>query len=193
MSEAGSGQRRWLARLTVGAVVAGAIGFALKVLSVQTYVCTLPPQPFVSDMCGAVALGERPTRDARIAYAALPTGDCSALQAFRDTFEDSPLRANADSRLNAKTMVSEERWVAGERRLALFAGGDNEAEARVRSERRAEQLCKGFAATTSFRLKSATVVGAYACDGGTCGVTGEAVCGLEERHVVTQEACGSGQ
>lgn len=190
--------RRLLRRLTVGSLasagLAGLVGFGMNVLQVQDQVCTVAlGQPALSDACGAVNLGNRPTHAERVAFETLPAGDCAALEAFRGQYESSPLRELADSRLNARVTLQEERWVAGERRLAVYAGGASEAEARTRAQTRAAQLCQGFAATTQFRVTSAETQGAYACEGGACGVTGEAVCRLEERQVVSRDVCGGEQ
>lgn len=184
-------------RLTLGslasAAAAGAVAFALNFLSVQNHACALPQaQPGLADACGALGLGGQPTREARLAFAALPPGDCAALQDFRTRFETSPLRALADSRLAARTVIAEERWTARERRLALFAPGAVEAAARAAAARRASQLCQGFTATQSFRLLGANAGGDFACEAGTCGVTGEAVCQVEEREVVERETCAGG-
>lgn len=185
-------------RLTIGGIAsaasAGVVAFAMNIMSVQDHACAVRlGQPLLSDACGALGLGERPTREERIAFAALPDGDCAALRAFLDRHEASPLRALADSRLNAKVIAEEESWVAGERRLILFAPGGSEAEARARAGPQAERLCRGFAATLSFRLEAAEATGAYACEDGVCGLSGEAVCALEERQIVTREICRGGE
>jgi hypothetical protein len=189
---------RLMRRLTLGslasAAAAGAFAFAMNFFSLQNHACALPlAQPGLSDACGALGLGERPTRAARLAFEALPQGDCQALQAFRAAHEQSPLRALADSRLAARVVAQEERWAAGERRLALFVGGATESEARARAGPRAEQLCRAFAASTQFKLDGADAIGTFACEDGSCGITGEAVCRLQERQVVERETCGGVQ
>lgn len=186
---------RLVRRLTYGgaasAATAGLFAFAMNVMQVQNQVCTIPlGQPLLSDACGALGLGERPTHRERVAFEALPPGDCAALEAYRDQFEDSPLREIADSRLNARVTLQEERWFPSERRLALFAGGARETEARDRAGQRAEQLCRGFAATTQFRLDRAEAAGRFSCEDGACGMSGEAICHLQERQVVSHDTCG---
>lgn len=187
---------RLVRRLTYGgiasAATAGLFAFATNFFQVQNHVCTVPiGQPLISDACGAIGLGERPTHQERVDFEALPPGDCAALEAYRNRYEDSPLRERVDSRLNAKVTTYEERWVAGERRLALFAGGANETEARGRADIRAGELCRGFAATTQFRLDQSEHAGAYSCEDGACGVTGEAICHLRERQVIERDTCGA--
>jgi hypothetical protein len=189
---------RLMRRLTVGSIAsattAGLFAFALNFMSVQDHVCTVQlGQPFPSDACGALGLGNRPTHEERVAFEALPPGDCAALEAYRARFEESPLREIADSRLNARVTTREEQWIAGERRLALFAGGANESEARTRANTRAERLCRGFAASTQFRLDRSEATGEFSCEDGACGITGEAICHLQERQVVSRDTCGAGE
>jgi len=186
---------RLVRRLTLGSLVsaltAGLFAFAMNLMSVQDHVCSVElGQPALGDVCGALGLGNQPTHSERVAFEALPPGDCAALEAYRDRYETSPLREIADSRLNARLTTQEERWVAGERRLALFAGGASEGEARARATTRAEQLCRGFAATTQFRLDRSEHAGAYLCEDGACGIAGEAVCHLQERQVIEHDTCG---
>ncbi len=188
---------RLVRRLTIGsiasAIVACAFGFATNVLSVQDQVCTMPiGQPGVSDACGALGLGNRPTHEARVAFDALPPGDCTALERFRDAYESSPLRAIADSRLSARTTTQDVTWVANDRRLTMFAGGATEVEARARAATRAASLCAGFAATTQYRVASAEATGSFSCEGGACGISGEAICHVQERELVMRERCGAG-
>jgi hypothetical protein len=177
---------RLMRRLAIGSVAsasaAGVFAFAMNLLSVQDYACTAPVgQPLISEACGAVGLVNRPTHEARVDFAALPPGDCAALESYRAQHETSPLRAIADSRLNARVATQEEQWVAGERRLSVYAGGASETEARSRASASAERLCRGFTATT------------YACEDGVCGISGEAACRLQERQVITRETCGTGE
>ncbi len=183
-------------RLTIGGIASVATAsflvFAMNFMQVQNTVCTIPlGQPILSDACGALGLGERPTHEERAAFEALPAGDCEALEAYRARYETSPLRQIADSRLNARTRSQEEVWTEGERRLALFVGGANEVEARGRADARAEQLCRGFAATTQFRLDGAAAKGSFSCEDGACGMAGEAICHLQERQVIAHESCGA--
>lgn len=88
-------------------------------------------------------------------------------------------------------IAEEETWVAGERRLPLFASGANATEAQPRADARAQQLCRGFAVTTRFRFVDSGAVGAFGCEDGVCRLSGEAVCKLEERQPVTHETCGA--
>lgn len=177
-----------------GAAIAGFFAFAANFMQVQNNACTVPlGQPFLSDACGALGLGARPTHQERVAFELLPPGDCAALEAYRERFETSPLREVADSRINARVATQEEQWIAGVRRLALFAGGASESEARTRASQRAEQLCRGFAASTQFRLDHSEATGTYACEDGACGLTGEAICYMQERQVVSRDTCGGAQ
>lgn len=186
---------RLVRRITLGSVAsaltAGLFVFAMNFMSVQDHACTVSlGQPALGDVCGALGLGNQPTHAERVAFEALPPGDCTALSAYRDAHEDSPLRAIADSRLNARVTTQEEQWVVGERRLSLYAGGASDAEARARASTRADQLCRGFTATTQFRFDRSDIDGAYTCEDGVCGISGEAVCRLQERQLITRETCG---
>lgn len=183
-------------RLTMGSVASvasvGLFAFAMNFMEVQNQACSIEVgQPLLSDACGALGLGERPTREARLAFDALPAGDCAALNAYRAQYETSPLREIADSRISARVTMRDEQWIASERRLALFAGGATEADARLRATARAEQLCRGFAAATQFRLDRSDATGSFTCEDGACGISGEAVCHLQERQVITHDRCGA--
>ncbi len=177
---------------SLAAVAAALLSFFVNVMGVQAHVCAAPiGQPSLSDACGSLRLGDRPTRTERLAFDALPPGDCNALRAYRDRFEESPLRELVDSRLSAIVSTREEIWLPGERRLALFAGGDSDIAARENAAMIAAQLCQGFAATTKFRFVRATLEGAYTCEDGACGIAGTAVCELRERHVIERRLCGT--
>ena len=77
--------RRLTAGATVSAAAAAVFGFGMNVLGVQDQVCRVPiGQPFVSDACGALGLGHRPTRDERLAWEARTPGDCAALRSFAE-------------------------------------------------------------------------------------------------------------
>ena len=106
----------------------------------------------------------------------------------------------------ARQITQAEIWEPTTRALRLFVGeGDafnNSPRARDaalgRARDSAEQLCKGFAAAASFRLRGATpVVRRWNCetnaDGVRCGLEGEAQCQLDAKRVEETETCGSGQ
>lgn len=197
--------RRAMRRLFYGGL-AGAAAAALAVfltnaLNVQNQICSIPlAQPGLSDVCGAMGLGEKPTRRARLAFEALPAGNCEALRDFAREFETSPLRRTAVDRINARRTVTEETWVAAERLLPLSGEGAGASETAARdaalaaSQGRANQRCGGLAASTLFRLRSAAPrADTWTCAPGGAGVAcsfeGHAVCATDERVLAEREIC----
>src|SRR5262245_50987623 len=98
-----------------------------------------------------------------------------------------------------------ELWIPNTRRLSLFVGPDDkpskskaaaQEEALARTQGAAERLCKGLAATTSYRLTSAKPIAqSWTCSpssgGIVCAFEGEAVCEVEERRIEETETCGN--
>lgn len=200
--------KRFVRRLTLSSL-AGTVGFGglallFNLFSAQEQVCALPfLQPQVSDACGAFGLGRRPTQAERLAWEQCD-GSCDALRRHIERFPAGAYRDQAAAILAARRVTQTEVWTPGTRRLALFVGQDgaparSEEAARsaslARAQPNAERLCKGFAATTDFRLTSvSTESQKWNCElvsgGVVCGFEGEAVCELEERRVAEAEHCG---
>lgn len=187
------------------AVVGGTMTSGLDLLKEPTLICTVAVwQPQVSDLCGTLGLGDRPTSKERLAWEARPPGDCAALRAHIARFPEGAYRQQAADLLTARRPNPVETWVPAERRLTLYvAEGEgvqaDEAAARraalQRAQAGAERLCKGFAATTRFRVVSSTPAAqAWSCHplaaGVACSFEGEAVCAVEERGVREEETCG---
>lgn len=203
---------RMLRRLAIGsiasALTAGLFAFAMNFMSVQDHACTVPiGQPLLSDTCGALGLGNRPTHQERVDFGLLPPGDCAALSAYRGAHEDSPLRALVDSRLADRRVRTEEQWVPFARQNpVMFSPADGgpsptEAAARAaalaRARPQAERLCRNFAASSLFRFKGAAPVAqAWSCErrggGFVCGFEGVAQCEIEEKQIIEQVRCGGG-
>ena len=200
--------KRLVRRLTLSSV-ASVIGlglvFGFNLFSAQDQVCGLPLfQPQISDVCGALGIGNRPSKTERVAWASLERGSCAALRTHVERFPQGAYRAAAADMLAARRVTQKENWTPGTRRLALYVGQDDaafsngaaaQAAALARGQVAAERLCKSFATTTSFRFTSATpAVQTWNCSpvakGVTCGFEGEAVCAVEERRVQEFEACG---
>ncbi len=201
---------RLLRRLTIGsiasALVASLVGFGMNVLNVQDQVCSIGiGQPVISDVCGALRLGNRPTHEERVAFEALPPRDCAALSAYRSRFEQSPLRAIVDSRLADRHSRAEESWVAFTRQNPVMfvpaygppAANETAAKAAAleRAHPQAERLCRNFAASSMFRFNGASPVAqSWSCEtrsgGIVCGFDGIAQCDIDERQVVEHERCG---
>jgi hypothetical protein len=188
-----------------GALLLGIGAFGSNMWRLQDHICGAPLfQPYISDVCGALGLGDRPAREERIAWARRERGSCAALRLHIEHFPKGAYRAEATSLLAARRATEYEVWTPMTRRLALFQpqeypASSSEAKARsvalISAQGRAERLCRGFAATTSFRLRSAAPEAEkWNCDSGAAGVActfeGEAVCELDERAVVENETCG---
>jgi hypothetical protein len=182
------------------------LGLVFNISGLQDQMCAVSLfQPGLSDMCGALGLGRRPTREERIAWAERPRSDCNALRSHIERFPNGAFRSAAADMLSARRVTQTETWQPGRRQLTLQALSDGapastevtaRARALERTQGKAEQLCRGFAATTLFRLKTASIeVRTWQCDrtgaGTVCGFEGEAICELEERRVQERESCES--
>jgi len=200
--------KRLVRRLTWSSLAStvgfGGLALAFNLFSAQDQVCAVPLlQPQLSDLCGSLGIGHRPTKAERVAWDGCD-GSCDALRRHIQQFPDGAYRTQAAERLAARRVTQTEVWTPGTRRLTLFVGQDG-APARTEEAARSaslvlakpmsERLCKGFEATTAFRLKAATPVAQqWHCEttvgGVVCGFDGEAVCELEERRVEETESCG---
>jgi len=161
-------------------------------------------QPGLSDACGAVRLGDRPSREERVAWAAKPAGSCQALRDHIARFPEGAYRREAADLLTARRVSSEDVWTPGTRSLALYQpqsaqGAPDEAAAHARAlaaaQSQADNLCLGFAAATSFRFRAATPqpqtwTCAKGAGGVVCGFEGSATCQLDEKATVERETCG---
>lgn len=200
--------KRLVRRLTVGSLAStvglGGLALAFNLFSAQDQVCAVPlVQPQLSDLCGSLGIGHRPSQTERLAWNTCD-GSCDALRKHIEQFPDGAYRTQAAAMLSARRVTQTEVWTPGTRRLALFVGQDGapartEEAARsaslARAQPSAERLCKGFASTTAFRLKVSTPVAQqWNCTptstGMVCGFEGEAVCEVEERRVAEAEHCG---
>jgi hypothetical protein len=201
--------KRLMRRLTYSgmgtALLFGCASFGYNLFRVQDRVCGTPLfQPVISDVCGALTLGGRPTKAERIAWAARKPGSCADLRTHIDRFPKGAYAAEANNMLSARRVTQTEVWTPTTRRLALFEPPADvafpnktaaQADARARAQADAERECREFAATTLFRLKSATPAPqVWNCSptgkGQTCGFEGAAVCELEERRIQEQDTCG---
>lgn len=191
-----------LSMATLGAMVA----FAADVMSIQDRACSMPVgQPTLSDVCGQIGLGGKPTREERIAWASLPSGSCEALRVHVEHFPDGAYRSAAADRIAARRIVQEEVWTPTERRLRLLVISDNVLQenesiakqaANQRALAEAEALCAGFANTQSYRVLSAEPdIKTLNCEtyslGVVCSGQGEAVCAVEVRGFIDSETCGN--
>jgi hypothetical protein len=188
-----------------GAITLAALAFGFNIFHAQEKVCAAPIlQPGISDACGALGLGDRPTATERIAWESREPGSCRALQSHIERFPRGAFRYEAAALLAARRVTSKETWESRTRPLPLHEADDevpypDEKAARAaainRAKATAQERCGGFAATQSFRLKSATpeprTWNCSAIAGGvTCGFDGQALCALEESHPQEYETCG---
>jgi TIR domain len=200
--------KRLVRRLTWGTLASAIVfGFALafNLFSAQDQACGAPFfQPQISDICGSLGLGNRATKTERVAWERRKPGSCDALRTHIERFPEGAYRGIASELLAARRTTKVETWTLNTRRLSLFVRqGDKpsksnaaaQEEALARAQGAAERLCKSFAATTSYRLKSAKPIAqSWDCspsaDGVVCGFEGEGVCELEEQRIQETETCG---
>ncbi|MEZ5953875.1 MAG: hypothetical protein R3C13_06150 [Hyphomonas sp.] len=182
-----------------------AISFGANVMSFQNMVCSIDiAQPGISDACGAMGFGGKPSKTERLAWANRETASCEALRRHIDLFPEGAFRDDAADMLAAMRTEATEVWEPTEKRLVLFLAGDGksypgEADARAaamsQAEAKAAQMCKSFAATASYRFTAASAAATdWPCEatgsGYACSFDGEAVCDLSVRHVQETEVCG---
>lgn len=195
---------RRLAWSSLSAMGVGLFSLAFNLFSVQDPLCNLAwLQPQLSDTCGSLGFGNRPTQVERVAWEQRETQSCEALRNHMARFPDGAYRNVVADRLTARRVVQTESWSLNSRPLTLYEGqgetpSRNETEAQAaaleRAQLSAEQLCKTFSATTLFRFKSAYPRALrWECSSKsgrvTCAFHGEAVCELEERLEHETEVC----
>jgi hypothetical protein len=197
--------RRMLYGASSSAGLAAIAAFAFNTFGVATNVCTIPgAQPGLSDACGACGLGGRPSREERVAWAGKPAGSCQALRDHIARFPEGAYRREAADLLTARRVTSEDVWSPSVRSLALYQpqtadGAPDEAAAHTKAlaaaQTQADNLCRGFAAATSFRFRAATPQPTtWSCNKGgggvVCGFEGQVACQLDEKATVEHEVCG---
>ena len=143
--------RRASAGSAAGALVAALWIVATNTGGVQNKFCTIPgAQPWLSDTCGAMGVGGRPSHDERIAWDARPAGSCTALRAFIARYPDSPYRSKAADLLAAATSVQAANYSAAPRTVhgyvrqsehAFASVQAAQADARARAQADATTLC----------------------------------------------------
>ncbi|HEY3800450.1 MAG TPA: toll/interleukin-1 receptor domain-containing protein [Caulobacteraceae bacterium] len=186
------------------ASLAAFAAFAFNTFGVASNLCTLPAaQPGLSDTCGAVGLGGRPSQTERLAWAAIPKGSCQALRDHVARFPTGAYAHEAADLITARKVSTVDTWSPSTRSLALYqpqtaTGPDQpaaQAAALKAAQTQADQLCQGFAAATSFRFHAATPQPqtwncSTAAGKVTCGFSGMVTCTLDERATVQKETCG---
>lgn len=178
-----------------------AFGFAADVSSLRTRTCSMPlAQPGISDLCARLGIDGFPSREERLAWEALPAGDCQAVRHFLDRFPAGVKKEEAVSRLRSPIVersaqtVETTRVVIGYVRQSEF-GFPSAAEARLdaiaRARRDAEQLlCLPRLDTEQF--SSAQVrPAAFDCRtlpgrGSVCSLDYQIMCRMKERPLVAR-------
>ena len=203
--------RRLQRRITYSSVsfflIATLVGFGLNLFGAQQTLCTLLPTAG-SDACGALGLGNQPTKAERLSWAQRTPGSCEDLQHHLTLYPTGAYATEAQSLLDAVDTTHVLTWEPLERTLSLFVRqqpdwmSNTEAaqsDALDRGTRMAAQLCQNFGAgDQTFRyLSGMPEVQSWNCDqrGTTavCGFEGQAVCSLEARRVDVVEVCGTSE
>ena len=112
--------RRILLSGVSSAGVAALAAVAFNIFGAASVICTTPGlQPGLSDACGAVRLGERPSHAERLAWSAIPAGSCPALRAHIARFPEGAYRREAADLLTARRVSVASRWSPVRRQLVI--------------------------------------------------------------------------
>ena len=96
-----------------------ALALAFNVFSAQDQVCGVPLIA-ASDLglCGALGLGNRPTKAERVAWEGREPGSCAALRTHIERFPQGAYRDKAADMLAARRVTQKEIWTPSTRRLS---------------------------------------------------------------------------
>ncbi len=87
---------------SAAAMAFGAVTFSTNMFATQAKLCTVPfDQPTISDSCGDLHLGNRPSKDERIAWDSRQPGNCQALRDLINRYPDGAYRSEAAALLQA--------------------------------------------------------------------------------------------
>lgn len=194
--------RRARAGSLAAAGLAAAWSLASNVYSVQNRFCTIPAvQPALSDACGAMGLGQRPSRAERLAWANRTKGSCTDLRAFINRFPAGAYHGEAADLLAAATSVRAAAYTADPRTVRGYvrqsdhgfsSAGAAQADAKTRAQADASSLCAPLDAYE--KLDGVTVTPlSFDCRAGfgggqVCALDYSATCNIETRPLV--EHCG---
>jgi hypothetical protein len=169
---------------------------------VQDKVCTIPmPQPALSDTCGALGVGHRPSQAERLAWAARTPGSCADLRAHIARFPNGAYRSMAADLLAAVTTNRAAQYTPSPRTARGYVrqsehgfGSDAaaQADARTRAQVDATSLCAPL--DSNERLTGVRVAPlAFDCRSGAeggriCALDYSATCLIESHPLV--ERCG---
>ena len=191
--------RKFAAVGSVLTVIAGLVGTAGNLERVPVLVCRAPG---IHSLCGRLEIGnvagkaeEKAWQDAQQAT------DTRALRAYLVAYPTGIYADEASTRLAACRNIQREVWTAEKRSLPLYVSASAGTGATVvaareaallRGQTEAATLCAGF--TGEFRLRGASAQAReWMCrerrDGASCGFEGTAVCDVEARRLISEEAC----
>jgi hypothetical protein len=188
--------KRLIATLPAAALV---VGIWADVASVQKQVCSVSfVQPSISDMCGAIGLGGKPTKKEREAWALVDQNSCRALGAFIREFDDGVYYGQADALLNVAGLSESEKWAEKQKFQRVFVGVGMTAPRATESLARdssvdwmqqlADEKCSHFAASSDYEFIRAEVKDpmlhceAYS-DGFRCEGEAPTICTLNVRTI----------
>jgi hypothetical protein len=185
-------RRHYLLRLGAGlgsllSVTVAITGFDL--LNAQDQFCGIPNlQPRISDFCGYLGMGDRPTKDERVNWERRTPRSCAAIEEHVRRFPDGKLLQQATALLSTRRQVATGRWIREQHVLPLFEGADGtmdagEGESRqralARGEQQARRLCGLYADELGGTLHgSRPEPDRWNCGGGACGFEGRAICDI---------------
>jgi hypothetical protein len=184
------------------ALAALALAFAVNAFHIQDGLCRVPGvQPVLSDMCGALHLGDAPSRDERIAWQARPAGSCDALRDHIARFPNGVYRNLAADLLEggrisrAQDFTTATRAVRGyvrQSEQAFVSAAQAQDDARARALTDAEQIA--CAPHDAFERTGGAVLDTVNFDcramhgGQVCAADYAATCRIEAR--APAERCG---
>jgi hypothetical protein len=184
------------------ALAALVLALAVNAFHIQDGLCRMPGvQPALSDACGALHLGDVPSRDERIAWQTRPAGSCDALRAHIARFPNGTYRTLAADLLQGARTSRVEVFTAATRPVRGYVRQSEQAfvslsqaqdDARARALKDAEQIaCAShdeFERTDSAVLDSVNFDCRAMQGGQVCAADYAATCRIEARPLV--ERCG---
>lgn len=142
-----------LSRVTLLGALGTLFSFGFNVAGVQEKACSFSaPQPLLSDSCGALGLGSKPPREERLAWAALPAGDCKAIEGFVSKYKDTAYLEKATHSLELRRSVravSVTNYARDGVNLAYVRQAPRPLGSRTAAEASARQLAETDAATAA--------------------------------------------
>jgi hypothetical protein len=202
--------RRATAMSGVTVLLALLAGVGMNAFGIQDRLCAFPiGTPALSDTCGRLGLGGRPTRAERLAWEQLPKNSCTALQRYVVEFPRGAFRAQADALLSTRRRQPGDSWVALPLPIEIFVDRDDRdaplapdrsAARKVALQRgqiEADRKCKGYEIVGQRELDPATFTveeedwkcSAYRA-GHACAFQVTATCHVREREEI--ETCDGG-